>query len=106
MSLSDRSKHALTPDALLRPPPDPTPDPCPHPPVLQDAIDECQAPEEMRHRIMTFYRHKYKGGQYWHQESVLKELPYDMQVSFAPALACICALTFTSPDAACEGKVR
>ena len=48
--------------------------------VLQDSIDEHDIPKEMRHRIMTFYRHKYRGGQYWHHESILRELPYDMQV--------------------------
>lgn len=47
---------------------------------VQDALDEREVSEEMRHRIMTFYRHKYEGGQYWHQESILQELPYDMQV--------------------------
>ncbi|KAL3143545.1 Potassium/sodium hyperpolarization-activated cyclic nucleotide-gated channel 3 [Trebouxia sp. C0009 RCD-2024] len=51
--------------------------------TVVDSLDEHEIPEEMRHRIMSFYRHKYEGGQYWHQESILRELPYDMQVEAA-----------------------
>ena len=54
----------------------------------QDAIDEQYVSDNMRHRIMTFYRHKYEGGQNWHQESILRELPYDMQVRPLPSHPC------------------
>jgi len=47
---------------------------------LQEAVDSRELSDAMRDRILTFYRHKYKGGQSWHHDSILRELPYDMQV--------------------------
>lgn len=54
---------------------------------LQETTDTRDLPENLRHRIIEYFKYKYRDGKVRNQEEVLRELPYDMQVCLS--LYCI-----------------
>ena len=55
---------------------------------MQETTDTRDLPESLRHRIIEYFKYKYRDGKVRNQEEVLRELPYDMQV-------CSCFLCIT-----------
>ena len=55
---------------------------CPHSccVCLQETTDTRDLPENLRRRIIEYFKYKYRDGKVRNQEEVLRELPYDMQV--------------------------
>ena len=54
---------------------------------MQETTDTRDLPENLRRRIIEYFKYKYRDGKVRNQEEVLRELPYDMQV----CLCLICA---------------
>ena len=49
--------------------------------MMQDTLNSNDVSDAVRERIMAFYRYKYSKGNIPLQDQVLRDLPYDMQVS-------------------------
>lgn len=48
---------------------------------LQETTHTHDLPENLRRRIIEYFKYKYRDGKLRNQEAVLHELPYDMQAS-------------------------
>ena len=48
---------------------------------MQETTHTRELPEPLRRRIIAYFKYKYRDGKVRDQEAVLRELPYDMQVS-------------------------
>lgn len=47
---------------------------------FQETTDTRDLPDNLRRRIIEYFKYKYRDGKVRNQEEVLRELPYDMQV--------------------------
>ena len=61
---------------------------------MQDTLHSNDVSDALRDRIMAFYRYKYRNGKILHQEQVMGELPYDMQVHTVTHCPTTCRYTW------------
>ena len=47
--------------------------------MMQETTHTHDLPEALRRRIIEYFKYKYRDGKLRNQETVLRELPYDMQ---------------------------
>ncbi|KAL3143569.1 Potassium/sodium hyperpolarization-activated cyclic nucleotide-gated channel 3 [Trebouxia sp. C0009 RCD-2024] len=51
--------------------------------MIMETTDTRDLPENLRRRIIEYFKYKYRDGKVRNQEEVLRELPYDMQAEVA-----------------------